>query len=144
MNKIKLPIDLNKLIIAFEADRSVSDYYLGLKSGKIYYVSEWDSDEEVLEEQPENESDEDEDWLFIPPLSSHEGYQIMVDFIDTVQNKRLREKLHLAIDGQDAFSRFKNVLIDYPHERERWFQFEKAQLFKKIQAWLEEERVEPL
>jgi len=142
-NKIKLQIDLNELLIAFEADRSVSDYYLGLKTGKIYYDSAWDS-EEFFEDQPEPESNEDEDRLFIPPLSSYESYQIMVDFIGTVQNTRLREKLLIAIDGRGAFSRFKNVLIDYPHERERWFLFEKNQLFQKMQDWLENEGIEPL
>lgn len=42
----------------------------------------------------------------------------MMDFIALIRNPRLQEKLTIAVDGQDAFSQFKNVLLDYPPARE--------------------------
>jgi len=43
----------------------------------------------------------------------------MVEFAETVANRRLREMLDLALDGRGTFHRFKVALANYPAERER-------------------------
>ncbi len=45
-------------------------------------------------------------FIIIPSDSSHEGYRDMVDFIMTVQNPRLQERLERAISGRGAFRHF--------------------------------------
>ena len=47
----------------------------------------------------------------------------MEDFIATVEGERLAELLEVAIKGKGAFRRFKDVLLNYPEERVRWFEF---------------------
>jgi hypothetical protein len=59
----------------------------------------------------------------VPHAESRIGYADMEDFIETVDDKRLRNRLWRAIEGQGAFGRFKDVLLDDPAERERWHQF---------------------
>jgi hypothetical protein len=76
--------------------------------------------------------------IAIPSESSSEGYSDMEAFIDTVRNPRLRERLARAICRRGAFRYFKNVLLDYPAERERWFQFKHAHMQQRISEWLEE------
>jgi hypothetical protein len=76
--------------------------------------------------------------IAIPSESSSEGYTDMEAFIDTVRNPRLRERLAQAICGRGAFRYFKDVLLDYPAERERWFQFKHAHLQQRISEWMEE------
>lgn len=76
--------------------------------------------------------------IAIPSDSSSDGYSEMVAFIDTVRNPRLRERLERAISGRGAFRYFKDVLLDYPAERERWFQFKRERLQQRITEWLEE------
>ena len=60
----------------------------------------------------------------------------MVDFIATVKDKRLVELLEVAINGKGAFRRFKDVLLNYPDERERWFQFRDDRVQEKALEWL--------
>jgi len=49
----------------------------------------------------------------------------------------------IAIDGKGAFRRFKDVLLNYPTERERWFSYRADLLHWHMQKWLEKEQLEP-
>ncbi len=83
-------------------------------------------------------------YVAIPRDDAHDAYRAMEDFIGTVDDERLRERLSDAIDGRGAFSRFKRVLSDHDEERERWFTVRDARLRERIVAWLEDEGIEPL
>ena len=74
----------------------------------------------------------------------HADYRAMEAFISTVQDARLRDRLWRAISGRGAFRYFKDVLEDYPRERERWFAFRDAQVRQRILDWLAEENIEPI
>jgi len=82
---------------------------------------------------------------FIDILSegSHEGYRDMEAFIATLRDRRLQERLERAISGRGAFRYFKDVLLDYPAERERWFQFKQDRLRQRILEWLETQGITP-
>jgi hypothetical protein len=67
----------------------------------------------------------------------------MEAFIVTVHNPRLQEQLERAISGQGAFRYFKDALLDYPTERERWFQFKQDRLHQRMLDWLEELGITP-
>jgi uncharacterized protein UPF0158 len=60
----------------------------------------------------------------------------MERFIPMVENSELRGKLTQAIDGKGAFRRFKDVLMTYGLERERWFAFRSERLRTFMEAWL--------
>jgi len=70
--------------------------------------------------------------ISIPSEGSYEGYCDMEAFIATVRNRRLQERLERAINGRGAFRYSKDVLLDYPVERERWFQFKREWLHQRI------------
>gem|GEM_PF-894325 len=53
----------------------------------------------------------------VPRSESHDGYRDMEDFIDGLPNARVQERLSDAIRGRGPFRRFKDVLLDYPTER---------------------------
>ncbi len=74
----------------------------------------------------------------------HADYRAMEDFVSTVRDVRLRDQLRRAISGRGAFRYFKDVLDDYPRERERWFTFKDAQVRQRILDWLAEEHIEPI
>ena len=77
-------------------------------------------------------------------LESSEGYQIIEDFIATVGDRHLQDRLELAIRGRGAFRRFKDVLAEYPRERERWFAFHDTRLRELVLRWLASEGIEAL
>lgn len=120
------------------ADSSYEDeYYLDLETGEILFISDYMDDEETgkLKDQVEEESDRYER---IPEAESHEGYEDMVEFIATVKDEHLAELLEVAINGKGAFRRFKDVLLNYPEERESWFQFKDDRMEEKALEWLDD------
>ncbi len=83
-------------------------------------------------------------FVAVPRDDTHEAYRDMEDFIPTIADGRLRERLWDAIDGRGAFGRFKRVLSAHDAERERWFTFRDARLRERIVAWLEDEGIEAI
>ena len=67
----------------------------------------------------------------------------MAEFTGTVRDAQLRDRLEVALDGRGAFRRFKNVLLEFPAERERWFAFRDQRLHAAAREWLAELRIEP-
>lgn len=128
--KKTLRINLDELCEAMENSSYENEYYLDLETGEILFLSEYMDDEETgdLKDKIEEESDR---YKRIPKAESHEGYEDIVDFIATVKDERLAELLEVAINGKGAFRRFKDVLLNYPKERERWFQFKDDRIQEK-------------
>ena len=68
----------------------------------------------------------------------------MERFIPMAGEPELRGKLTQAIDGKGAFRRFKDVLMTYPADRERWFAFRSERLRTFMEAWLSAHAIEPV
>jgi hypothetical protein len=84
-----------------------------------------------------------ERFVKIDPASSREQYRWMERFVASVSEQQLKERLLVAIDGKGAFRRFKDVLLSYPQERERWFNYRAALLHFHINQWFESKGLEP-
>ena len=137
MDRKSLKISLDELCSAMEDSSYENEYYLDLKTGEILFLSEYMDDEESskLRERIEETPDRYER---IPKAESHEGYQDMVDFIATVEDEHRAELLEVAINGKGAFRRFKDVLLNYPEERERWFKFKDERMEQRALEWLDD------
>jgi hypothetical protein len=137
MGKKALNINLDELCEAMEGSSYENEYFLDLETGEILFISDYMDDEETNELKDRIEEDF-EHYERIPKAESHEGYQDMVDFITTVDNEHLAELLEVAINGKGAFRRFKDVLLNYPEERERWFKFKDERMEERALEWLDD------
>jgi hypothetical protein len=82
-------------------------------------------------------------FVAIPRLESWESCGDMQDFMVTVRDAHLRERLAAAIQGRGAFRRFKDVLERYPRQRERWFTFQNDRMIQRAREWLESLGIAP-
>ena len=137
MEKKALNINLDELCEAMENSSYENEYFLDLETGEILFISDYLDDEETSERKDRIEEDSDR-YEPIPKAESYEGYQDMVDFIATVDNERLAELLEVAINGKGAFRRFKDVLLNYPEEREKWFKFKDERMEGRAMEWLDD------
>jgi len=137
MEKKALKINLDELYEAMEDSSYENEYFLDLETGEVLFISEYmdDEDSEKLKERIEEDF---ERYERIPKAESHEGYQDMVDFIASVDNERLTELLEVDINGKGAFRRFKDVLLNYPEERERWFKVKDERMEERALEWLDD------
>ena len=83
-------------------------------------------------------------FLKVPQVTTGESYQEMADFVDTVANERVQMSLLDAIRGKGAFRRFKDTLVRYRQERERWFKFRDARNRARGLNWLREKKIRPI
>jgi len=140
----RVPVNWNDLEMALTANAAEWTCYLDVRSGDVQMVpidrlaaaagpSEEDLDAELVVG----------DLIHVEPLGSSVEYGWMVEFVATMGDARLRDRLEVALDGRGAFRRFQNMLLDSPAERERWFVFRDKRLRAAARGWLMEQRVEP-
>jgi hypothetical protein len=127
----EVPVDWEALEDAFENNAPEVHSYLHLTTGEVLRVVDG-----VADPQMHVRIASDGNYLRIDPVSSREQYRWMERFIPMVDNTELRTKLTQAIDGKGAFRRFKDVLMSYATERERWFAFRSERLRTFMEAWL--------
>lgn len=117
---------------AFENNAHEVHSYLHLETGEVIRVVDGIADPSMHQRIMQ-----DANYLRIDPVSSREQYRWMERFIATVEESELRQKLVQSIDGKGAFRRFKDVLMAYPADRERWFTFRSERLKACMDGWLE-------
>jgi hypothetical protein len=91
-------------------------------SGRIlFHNADWDDDEQepILDEV---------EILEFEPLGSRTRFEWMEEFIYDVHSIPLQSALRDALRHKKPFRDFKDVLLEYPNERQHWFQFEKEKL----------------
>jgi hypothetical protein len=136
----RIELDWDQLEIAVERNSPDTDSYLDLTTGRVLTITTGDP-EAAINRQSVSESIRN--FLRIEPASSREQYRWMERFVGSVSDEPLRERLIISIDGKGAFRRFKDVLLAYPAERERWFSYRADLLHWHIHNWLEQHEIEP-
>jgi hypothetical protein len=134
-----IPIDWEALEDAFENNAPEVHSYLHLGTGDVLRVVDG-----VADPQMHARIAADTNYLRIDPVSSREQYRWMERYIPMVEDPDLQGKLTQAIDGKGAFRRFKDVLMQYGPERERWFAFRSERLRIFMEAWLNAHALSPV
>ena len=134
-----IPVDWEALEDAFENNAPEVHSYLHLVTGDVLRVVDG-----VADPQMHARIAADSNYLRIDPVSSREQYRWMERYIPMVEDPELVSKLTQAIDGKGAFRRFKDVLMAYGPERERWFSFRSERLRIFMEAWLSAHALNPV
>ncbi len=134
------PVDWDAVETAVERNSPDTESFLDVRSGQVVTIVAGGPEAPVLRKQV---ADSIHDYLRIEPSSSREQYRWMERFVQSVVDEPLRERLIISIDGKGAFRRFKDVLLGYPAERERWFSYRADLLHWHIHNWLLDNLIEP-
>ncbi|HEY4184248.1 MAG TPA: UPF0158 family protein [Polyangia bacterium] len=135
------PIHLNwsDLEIAFERNSPDQESFLDLENGDLLAIVEGEPD---AASRRAKVAATPERYMRVDPASSREQYRWMERFVSSVTEPALRERLLVSIDGKGAFRRFKDVLLAFPGERERWFAYRSEVLHFHIQTWIDHMKIE--
>jgi hypothetical protein len=132
MEKRHVPVVWEAIQDAFENNAPEVHSYLHLTTGEVIRIVDGIADPNM-----HTRIVSDPNYIRIDPVSSREQYRWMERFIVTVEDEEFHKKLMGAIDGKGAFRRFKDVLMHFPVDRERWFAFRAERLKVAIEAWLD-------
>jgi len=133
----KVPIAWEALEDAFENNAPEVHSYLNTETGDVIRVVDGIADPAVV-----SRIAEDPVFMRVDPVSSREQYRWMERYIATIEESEFRRKLIQAIDGKGAFRRFKDVLMNFPVDRERWFAFRSERLRTAMESWLDAHGIE--
>ncbi len=78
-------------------------------------------------------------WREITPMDSRKSFEVMQDFAEQVNDKRLQERLLRALKGRRLFANFKDEVDDAGADRKKWYAFKMQRLCmhvrEHLQAW---------
>ncbi len=129
----QIRIDWEALETAVERNSPQTESFIERASGQVITVT---AGEPEAEQQKAKVAADIDEYLRIEPASSREQYRWMEQFVGSVSDEPLQQRLLISIDGKGAFRRFKDVLLAYPADRERWFAYRSNLLHWHIQTWL--------
>ncbi len=138
----KLKVDMEEILSSMiRPAESYDTPYLDDRTGEVYHhpaegdaLSEEDDPEGTLDREHHHE---------LPRQEGGEGYRLMVEFAETVDERDIRGMLAAALDGKGAFRRFKDVVFRYPDLAERWDAHERLALLRAAIEWLHSLGIEP-
>ncbi len=133
----RLEISWEALEDAFENNAPEVHSYMHMATGEVLRVVDGVADPAMHQRIAG-----DGNYLRVDPVSSREQYRWMERYIATVTEPDLRARLMTAIDGKGAFRRFKDVLMAFPADREKWFEFRTERLRSCMEAWLVAHKIE--
>lgn len=137
----KIPIHWDDLESAFERNAPDTESFLDSTTGQVVSILSGDPEAAHLKAKVAGNI---LNYVRVEPASSREQYRWMERFVGSVSDPGLRERLVISIDGKGAFRRFKDVLLAYPAERERWFTYRADLLHWHMHNWLIEREIEAI
>lgn len=136
----RLPIDLSELDLAMESSDGTAEWYLDLHTGALLMVSTYDP-EVTQEESAAIDADPDR-YVAVDNLSSHDSFQIMRDFVESLSDTRAAAALDRALSERKPFRRFKDTAARFGKVYDDWHAFHNAQVRKRAIEWLESEGID--
>lgn len=133
-----MKVKLSDIIDAIEMTDQYSEYFLDKETGKV----EWVSDMAMTQEEQEEVYDrlDERGFYRLPTSFDIHDYDIMEEFVYTLSGSA-RDKLASAIQGKDAFRRFKDTVIRLGIDQE-WYDFQSAEYKRKAARWCEDNGIE--
>ena len=124
---------MEELIIAFMSNDTEPDYVFNRSTMEIIL------DAEFLTDEPEIDWDDEEmteHLILIPKLSSHEAFEVMVQFAKE-QDSEIRSQLLNILEGRKPFRNFKDKVFTLGVQ-DSWYRFENDYVTNEVTQWLKE------
>ena len=111
-----------------------TEAYLNPKNGEIIYINEYT---DISEDECEEIYDE---YIGLPTKFYIDEYNMMEEFIETIEDERLYNQLYIAINGSGAFRRFKDTCINYDIIDD-WYKFRDEKYKELAIEWCEDNNI---
>jgi len=115
--------------------------YLNIETKKIKSIIDFDNnytaDTEPWEEDIKEIEENFNKYLIFEKMDSRESFQVMEEFVVTVDAEELRKKLELGLSLSKPFRNFKDIIDDENEYRKNWFAFKSAKYIEFVKEQLE-------
>lgn len=138
---IKVDIDFELLVDAFEQSDLNHIFYLDTKAGKLIYYNDLVG-EPVDFEKYADEYEQNSRYVGLPTRDSRDDYFIMEMFAYTLPTLQLAEQFHTVLEQEKPFKHFRHLLHKHPDIQKKWNEYRYNSLKNEIINWLVEHHIE--
>jgi len=138
---MKLNIDFDELVDAYEDSSVEHVYHIDTKNNKLLYYNEGIGEPEEVKEELDSCTDDDR-FIYIPPRLPQDEFFIMETFVYSIKDFNLAEKFHKALERKKPFRNFKELLHKHPRLRDKWFEYKYNTIKNETINWLCENNIE--
>ncbi len=131
-----LRIDLEALVVAFDDDSPAHSYYLDRDTGLVFNFVEDHVDAETEEIAWQIEADGGKRYLQVPKLTLEEELKEQDSFVESLDDKELKEKLAKVIESDHDGSQFQDLVIRQREVREKWRAYSRVRSRERADRWL--------
>jgi hypothetical protein len=126
--------------IAEELDAGFN-VYLNIETKEIKSIIDFDNnyaaDTEPWEEDVKEIEENFNKYLKFEKMDSRESFQVMEEFVVTVNDEELRKKIELGLSLSKPFRNFKDIIDDENEYRKNWFAFKSTKYIEFVKEQLE-------
>ena len=137
-----MKVNLETIIDAIEMASDSERGFLNLNTMEAVWLSDY-FDSEENEELAMEIDNHPKQYLCLPSQYDIHEYSIMEDFIDSLDDSEIQNKLYCAIQDKGAFRRFKDEIC-YLGIREEWFVFQHNAYVEIAKKWCKDNQLECL
>ena len=130
-------VTLSKIIDGLEMVDDINDCYYNLNKDEIFLsnIGEYgDLSEDEIDKLFEES-------IILPTQYEIHEYQIMVEFIDTIEDLEINNNLQRLIQGRGAFRRFKDYCAEMNMIQD-WYDFRNKKYKQIAIEWCEQNKLE--
>lgn len=130
-------VTLSKIIEGLEMVDDIVDCYYNPEKDEIFLsnIGEYgDLSEDEIDELFEES-------IILPTQYEINEYQMMVDFIDTIEDKKINNNLQRLIQGKGAFRRFKDYCMEMDIIQD-WYKYRDEQYKEIAIDWCKQNELE--
>ena len=131
-----LRIDLEALVVAFDDDSPAHSYYLDRDTGLVFNFVEDHVDAETEEIAWQIEADGGKRYLQVPKLTLEEELKEQDSFVESLDDKELKEKLAKVIESDHDGSQFQDLVTRQREVREKWRAYSRVRSRERADRWL--------
>lgn len=115
--------------------------YYNKQTGEIKNILNFDNwmgaDEELWEEDINEIEENWENYIEFDAMTSDYSFRVMADFIDTVDNSKLQQRLVDALNRRKPFQNFKWISDNSGKYRQQWFDYKNIRYIEWVADQLE-------
>lgn len=138
----------NKINLSEEQIKSIAEdldigmkVYIHTETNEIKTIIDleqhYDADTEAWEEDINDIEENIDKYFQFERMDSRESFQLMEDFVETVKDYDLKDKLESSLSRSKPFRNFKNIIDAEDYYRQQWFNFKDERNIEFVKEQLE-------
>ena len=132
-----MTVKLTEVIDALDFTNDEIEYYYNPDNGEIFMsnIGEFENlNEDELDELFEKS-------IMLPTRYDINEYEMMVDFVETIEDTILQNQLYISLNGSGAFRRFKDTCINFDII-DTWYKFRDKKYKELAINWCKDNNIE--